>query len=274
MKWLIALFCLAATAARAEDPYVNLTLHELQSPVYSEIFDKQNVFTGAETTWAELYTAAHNRYLLYKTQLQTDWGLAEPELEIAFYLNVVANLFPFGDVRAPDGTYSRPACIFHNKYLTAEQGVLTSNGVTYKLPRIYPADYLRATFGCCNDFALLLYMLLKQAGFDANMTGTYGHIYVEVTFPSTRWVADSTFNFMTKQSNRSFLQQRLDRESVYYVFPYLQADPTHPQYRQRAATRRHIYLLNRGRTDRLQPRDFPKWNRFDEWMALGYVATP
>lgn len=261
------------TETNSPGPYDNLTQLRMSAPNYTQIFAKQNVFTGAETTWSDLHDSVDQQFQAQSAALETAWGLSGKVLEVAFYLNVVANLWGLGDVRDADGTYFAPSCVLENRYITAAQGVPVPGTNHYRLLQATPRDFLQSPLGCCDDYAMVLYILLKLAGYEPTQVGTLDHIYVQVPIDGEDYIVDPTFNFMTKMNNAQFLHQPLDQEVVYYVFTYVSANPMHPNFRHRNGQRQSAYLLNRGRVDIFPPQDYPRHNQFDLWIsknAVGY----
>jgi hypothetical protein len=248
-----------------------LVVEEHASLHGNRIFAKSSIFTGKERTFADLYAAADRHFALHRRTLEQEWGLSGDLLKAAFLMNVVHNLWANG---APDGEGPRePVSVNHNPDIPPGRGVKFDHNPYYSIQRIYPQDYLKSAVSDCNDNAMMLYLLLRIAGFEARQVGTVDHIYLAVHIAGAEYIMDAWFNFFTPMGLEEFLRQPPDRDVTFHLFPSAGTDPALGSYRKKEWGRRILYLVTEGRLSPGKPANYDHWNQFDEWYRRNYVVT-
>ncbi len=226
-----------------------LELRTLSLSGASEIFTKKHLLNGNEKRWQELYDSLESAYNRLKPSLQQNWGLEEPVLKAAFLLASVTNMWSVGS--------------------PGMQGVSVESFFRQDHKgRIIPvSSYVKSPYADCNDFATMLFMLLRLAGFEARHVGAEDHIYVEAVIDNKSYIMDATYGFFTQMSHAQFLNQGFSK-ATYFLVPYNGAMPESPLYRPRGLSLRMAYMITRGRILKIPAKDYSHWDEFKVWLLL------
>ncbi len=228
-----------------------LEMIELDLPNGIVDVSRGTILTGNEKTWEEIRQRIENRYQTLKEELNKIWGFRDELQRAIFYTAAVANMWRIGDPKYGGGVRG-----FYKRNYGG---------------RLVPVNaYIQSKEAECNDFAIMLYMMLKLAGYKARHVGTKDHIYVEVIVNGLSYVMDAMYGVITQMTNQEFLKQG-KRKSVYFLIPYGASRRWSQTYREKGAAMRNLYLLTRGRIEFKPSKDYSHWDRFSLWRKLNAI---
>lgn len=205
------------------------------------------------------------RYLpVLKQQLP---AISEELLDIIFYTGVVGHLYPLGGVELSDKIIYNPRSV--------RQWYLNHH---HEKKDFYPFEaYMYSPAGECNDFATVLYMLLKNNGYNAYHVGPDpSHINVEIQSGTLNIVADSTFLFVADISMKElFPNQYMGAPNLIkniYILPNAGVQYGSRQYRSRRLQRNLEYFSYFG-FRKLLPKDYSHWNRYNYYKKINGITS-
>lgn len=226
-----------------------IEIRELYVPEGYKFFVKSLILKGNEKTWKDVYNSINKSYKSAEVIINRYWRLNPRLRKAVFILGAITNMWRIGQ----PGKVGCSVETFHKR---------TSRS------RVIPVKaYVDSPFADCNDFATMLYMMLKLAGFETRHVGARDHIYVEVQVDGHLYVMDAFYGFFTKMSNKEFLNQGY-KKVIYYLLPYGGQNKGSGIFRPKGGSMRVAYLLTRGRLEIRDEHDYRHWDEFDIWMTL------
>lgn len=234
----------------------SLEIRILSSPG-PEVFAREATAPSGIETWRGWHEHLRERFERQRSALEEEWGLSGQRLEAAYLVAVVANLLPQG---APDGAPdTAPASAL----------ALLDDDQRGQPPRLPLTHLLQAADRAdCNEFASMLYMLLKLSGFEAWHVGPDdSHIHVEARLDGELAVLDAMYSFVALASAEAFYN-RAPRSGAgspstqVYLFPNPGADPASASYRARKGQRTLFSILTASML-RTPPHRYPNWDKFE-----------
>jgi len=157
---------------------------------YESIFDSNQDYANFDA----FYSQWEEKRVSLRGYLMNRWGLDdEDRYKALFFLNLAANLFPFGNARE----IQQSGCVIRNEDQDygAEQNVSAH-------------DFLSAPIGCCVDYANILYYLLKRAGLESRKIELThaGHVFNEVKLHGQWYALDATLGVFYQSSWRNVVK--------------------------------------------------------------------
>lgn len=237
-------------------------------PGDTDFFSSSRIFNGDERTWEEMAEAIKAYYQKNIKNVQK-WSLGPEESQAVFTMNIIHHMWGKGPYSKTNGEYGG---VMINPYVPDSRAFFDSPYRYKSLNRVYPGDFIHAKYGECSDYAMLLYMMLFELGYDVKIVAARDHIYTEVVINNKNYVYDSMYNFVFQGSNASFLNIDKDTKSTYLLFPYRGSHKNDKKiYRSESGQRRYYYLLTRGTVEKSKPFVPMSLNKAQHWHDLNYV---
>lgn len=242
-----------------------MTIHNYYNTNYNDIFSKENIFHGQAESFKEMSDEINTQLKRYKGQLEDEWNFDDKILKAVFIMNVVNNMFALGE----EGGM---ASVFSNKNITNGNLSNTSNYPALQCATVN--DYFASDFGDCNDYAMMMYVLLNIAGIENRQVGPQDHIYNEVKVNNKYYIFDALYLFFTQMDNEKFLHQSPGEKAVYNTFYLDGSNPLSEGFRKKRGAMKIYYLLSRGRTSHFTSKDYSHWNRFNRYTNNNKICQP
>ncbi len=261
---------------RLTDATQSIQIHRLYNRQNWRLFLKDKYLPDGVDTWEMFYKSVNDYFSLVRNELARDWGLQGDVLKAAFYTAVVGHLFPVGfrDKNGENGVFSSASKQFAMEYKRKGMDV----------PGTIPLSFYlyRAKSGDCNDFATLLYMLLKMAGIEARHVGPDpSHIHVQAVVDGRPYILDAMSLFFSpmpvdvfyhRDQNTGKNSSLMAAKDV-YLLPNAGEDSTSVFYRPRRGIRVAPSWITSGMVDK-QVKYYTNWDHFKKNMDRGGVARP
>ncbi|KTD21389.1 Uncharacterised protein [Legionella londiniensis] len=237
---------------RLVDATANLRIYSYAYfPEYPEIFNKHKIFTFQEKTWEDLKNSAIRQYDIYKDHLNSTWHIDGNLSKGIYLMNTVHNLY--------------------HEYVSSPKG---HRNARENQQNMHPETYLKAEHGDCKDYAMLLYMLFNSTGIPAKQVGTGDHVYIEASIDGQNYIFDPTFNFYTRQTNQNFLNQSLNQQIDYHLFPYIPDVDRIDNAKLILPNNLYVYLYTRGRIFRgKEEKNYLAVNQYPKWIKQNYIPV-
>lgn len=184
------------------------------------------------TTPEEFWDLISNRYIEVHDKIKKQWKIENEQLlEAVFFMNVTANLWPYG-----------------NKIATHETGCACQNeimGDSFKCDMPFENNvegYLYSPIACCSDHARVMRFLLTKSGITNRYMLNPGHVFVEA-FIGKWYGLDATTNMLWHDSWWNIQNAEFHYHFSVSIFPIYGEVASHPFYRQFIGVFRHYMLL-------------------------------
>lgn len=233
-----------------------------------DFFSSDRIFNGDEDTWVKMAEAIKGYYQKNIKQIEK-WSLDSDKSLAAFTMNIIHHLWGKGPYNKANGEYGG---VMINPYVPSARSFGNSPYKYKSLDKVYPSDYLHAKYAECSDYAMLLYMMLFELGYDVKIVAARDHIYTEVIIDNKAYVYDAMYNFIFQGSNLDFLNIADDKKNIYFLFPYRGSYKNDDKvYRTESGHRRYYYLLTRGTIEQSKGFIPASLNHARRWHDINYV---
>lgn len=204
-----------------------LNFHELENTQASDLFLQFSPGRRPEISSFKEYAALIDKQFdQHENLLNEVWNLpGRDHTRAAFYLSHVSALWAYGE----KGNVNQPGGCVTNNTVT---GLLskppeernTPQDVTFK-------NYWRSPIGCCTDYTVFLYGLLKQAGIENRVVHLVegrigmGHSLNEAKLGGNWWIFDANTGIAVNKSWEALLKTPKSEMVDIYLFPHPGLNP-------------------------------------------------
>ena len=247
---------------KEEDPYTFTCLTGSWKPFDIQLYTREQMLT-----WEQFVTTVNEMKQKELPKLAEQWPSVSTEmLPLLFYTGVVGHLYPVGGIMLSDGRIFEPRSV---------RTWYSGNG--QKPTIITPAEaYIHAAAGECNDFATVLYMLLKANGYNAYHVGPDpSHINIEVDLKYKKITLDSTYLFVADASMDELFPTKImgsKRLNTIYILPNGGTNINARQFRQRRLPRNIEYYSFFGFKKRIS-KDYSHWDQYEEFKKINGILN-
>jgi len=221
-----------------------ITFKEYGLNNYDNIFSKSQLPITEVNSWKGLHSHIQSRFIKYKNELSKQWGFSGELLEAAFLLNASHNLWARGNKQDDSGN-TKPFGIRNIKVLYNKKHINNPELQLKDPDKTFISDYLKSDKGDCNDFAMMLYMLLNLSNISARHVGTSDHIYVEAKINKQTYILDSFHNFFVRGTIEEYLEPGEIKNMTFHMFKSFGTNPMNANgFRKRTGNRRIFQIIS------------------------------